>query len=61
MALRKRMLAAFDMDNTINTLFLESSVFEKINPLVRSKYIEGNKPWEERVMNAMSKHSYSLS
>ena len=61
MAVRRRILAAFDVDNTINTKFLESAVFEKINPLVRSKYVEGNKPWEERVMNAMSKHSYSLA
>lgn len=60
MALRRRILAAFDMDNTINTKVLESAIFEKINPMVRSKYIEGRKPWEERVMNAMSKHSYSL-
>lgn len=56
----KRVLAAFDMDNTINTKFLESAVFEKINPISRDRYIEGKKPWEERVMNAMSMHSYNL-
>ena len=60
MSLRKKCLAAFDMDNTINTVFLEGAIFEKINPLVRDKYINGKKPWEERVMNAMSKHTYNL-
>lgn len=56
----KRTLAAFDMDNTINTRFLESAIFEKINPISRDKYIQGRRPWEERVMNAMSKHPYTL-
>lgn len=56
----KRALAAFDMDNTINTRFLEGAVFSKINPISVDKYVNGRKPWEERVMNAMSMHPYSL-
>ena len=54
------MLAAFDVDNTMNTLFLESALFTKINSKNRDKYIDGRKPWEERVMNAMSMHPYTL-
>ena len=61
MTLRKKVLAAFDVDNTINTYFLESLFFSKINASVRNKYMEGRKPWEERVSNAMSMHQYSLS
>jgi hypothetical protein len=45
MSLRRRALAAFDMDNTINTVFLEGAIFSKINSLVRDKYIKGKKPW----------------
>lgn len=56
----RKTLAAFDVDNTINTKFLESAVFEKINPIVRDKYIEGRKSWEERIMTATSKHPYTL-